>query len=280
MRRSQRKAFGLIELLIVIAFIAVVIAMLLPLVQRLRETAARAQSVNNLRQILLGFQAFNDANRRLPFNGSDVAVGKVKYSGKAIGDDPHSGSWAFQILPYIDQNPAYKKAARAVFAVYLCPGRGRNGYETTHGGGGFTDYFYNNYLNDPLNAEKPGGPDKIRTLAGIPDGLSNTIFVGHGNIKTSQYNSDANVTLSVNIFTGGTTGTMRAGKNGAVSPAGATLARDSDEALTIGSWGGPFAEGGLMGMGDGTVRTFPYGWNAFSDFLTPTGAEVVRLPAF
>ena len=44
-------------------------------------------------------------------------------------------------------------------------------------------------------------------LAGIGDGTSNTVLFGHGNIRTSQYKDDANVTLSCNIFVGGTTGT-------------------------------------------------------------------------
>ena len=100
MRHPQRKAFGLMELLIVIAFIALVVATLLPVVQRLREAAARTQSINNLKTILLAFQGFNDATRHLPFNGSDTAVKKVRYSAVAKKGDARSGSWAFQILPF------------------------------------------------------------------------------------------------------------------------------------------------------------------------------------
>ena len=99
-------------------------------------------------------------------------------------------------------------------------------------------------------------------MVGITDGTSNTIFVGHGNIKISQYKSAANVTLSSNIFKGGTTGTMRAGENTtakkADNPGGVTLRRDSDIAPTVGSWGGPFAQGGFMALADGSVRMFPY----------------------
>ena len=57
-----------------------------------------------------------------------------------------------------------------------------------------------------------------------------------------------------------------------------TIQRDSDKAPVLGSWGGPFSQGGLMCMGDGTVRMFPYALENVSAFLTPAGGEVVNLP--
>jgi hypothetical protein len=113
---------------------------------------------------------------------------------------------------------------------------------------------------------------------GITDGTSNTIFFGHGNIKTSQYNSSVQVDFSSNIFMGGTTGTMRSGDDGTAAPGGVRLQRDADLPISVGSWGGPFSQGGLMAMGDGTVRMFPYSTQNFSSFLTPTGGEVVIIP--
>ena len=50
---------------------------------------------------------------------------------------------------------------------------------------------------------------------------------------------------------------------------------DSDNAPTIGSWGGPFPQGSLMCMGDSTVRMFPYSVQNLGAFLTPDGGEVV-----
>jgi type II secretory pathway pseudopilin PulG len=279
MRQRQRRAFGLIELLVIIAIIGFLIALLVPAVQKVREAATRAQSINNLKQIVLAAHNFHDTNKNLPFNGSDKAVGNDKYSAAAKGNDFQSGSWAFQLLPFIEQNPIYMKPEDGKdvgIAVYMCPGRSRPMAEK--GLGPWTDYFYNNYLNDAKQADKPNAADKRRTLANITDGTSNTIFAGHGNIKLSQYKDDAKVTLSSNIFMGGTTGTMRSGKAGEANPGGVTLARDSDEAPGIGSWGGPFARGGLMAMCDGTVHMFPYGFNNFDAVLTPDGAEVVQLP--
>ncbi len=71
---------------------------------------------------------------------------------------------------------------------------------------------------------------------------------------------------------------MRAGNNakkGVGNPTGVTLMRDSATNPTIGSWGGPFPQGGLMAMCDGTVRMFPYSMPNFSAFLTPDGGDAV-----
>jgi type II secretory pathway pseudopilin PulG len=284
-RSQQHSAFGLYELLIIIAIIAILLALLLPAVQKVREAAARTQSTNNLKQIAIAVHSFHDANRRLPFNGSNSAVGNVKYFAEAKDGKTESGSWAFQILPYIDQQALFNKVTRNVgIPTYMCPGRGRPAVETSNGGGAWTDYFYNNYINNSLEAAKTSSADKQRTLVDITDGTSNTIFFGHGNIRTSQYKADADVTLSSNIFKGGASGTARAGNNTTKdqpgSPGGVTLARDSDKAPTLGSWGGPFPQGALMAMGDATVRLFPYNLENLSAFLTPTGGEVVNLPDF
>ncbi len=125
-----RRAFTLLELLVVLAIIAVLIGLLLPAVQKVRWAAARSQSTNNLHQLILAAHSFHDANSFLPFNGSVDATSA----------DCTSGSWAYQILPYLEQQALYETQPNNLVTVptpvgpFRCAMRARPGYYTTVGG--------------------------------------------------------------------------------------------------------------------------------------------------
>lgn len=252
------------------------VLLLLPACHRRVDGGARTQSINNLKQIALAMHGFHDANKRLAFNGTR----------EAVGDDPTSGSWAFQVLPYIDQAALFHKptgpgAKENGVAAYMCPGRGRPWCE--EGKGPWSDYFINNYLNDPFFADKPDNADGRLTLVEIKDGTSNTICAGQGNITTTHYSKTKNVAGSSNIFAGGTEGTMRGGPRWrGNAPPRVAMQRDAETpaVLAIGGWGGPFQQGCLMCFCDGTVRMVPYRTppEVVGAYLTPTGAEDVALP--
>ncbi len=91
----RRQGFTLVELLVVIAIIGILIGMLLPAVQQVREAANRTQCSNNIRQLSLGILNFESANSHFP-------------AGSLTGeDDDDLGNdgwgWGAQILPFIEQ---------------------------------------------------------------------------------------------------------------------------------------------------------------------------------
>jgi prepilin-type processing-associated H-X9-DG protein/prepilin-type N-terminal cleavage/methylation domain-containing protein len=130
MKRTQvlpRLAFTLIELLVVIAIIGLLIGLLLPAVQKVREAAARTQCSNNLKQIGLACQNYHDANGSFP--PGYLTAGP--YSDGATDTAPGWG-WAAFLLPCVEQDNLYRQlnfaqpvpkspAIQTVIKTYLCP---------------------------------------------------------------------------------------------------------------------------------------------------------------
>jgi prepilin-type N-terminal cleavage/methylation domain-containing protein/prepilin-type processing-associated H-X9-DG protein len=94
----RRTGFTLIELLVVIAIIALLIALLLPAVQKVREAASRSKCMNNLKQLGLASTAYGDAKGRFPI-GMELLAGSVRTRT----------TFLIELLPYVEQDNLFRQ---------------------------------------------------------------------------------------------------------------------------------------------------------------------------
>jgi prepilin-type N-terminal cleavage/methylation domain-containing protein len=248
----MRSAFTLIELLVVIAITAILIGLLLPAVQKVREAAARMQCSNNVKQICLAVHTLNDAN-----GGQIPAIAGVFPVGSA-----NSGTMFYFLLPYIEQGPLYSASVSAgvysasngvpggiraygtVVKTYLCPSDPSAPPGNVHNTG-LSQQATSNYAANPLAfIPRAGIPQSF------PDGLSNTILIAERyQVCNGEWFywgvSPVPITKPPQYFIPTTGEPFQI----APPPSGGTIPCNFSRANT------PHTGGMQTGLGDGSVRT-------------------------
>jgi prepilin-type N-terminal cleavage/methylation domain-containing protein len=285
--RLRRHGFTLIELLVVIAIIGVLVALLLPAVQKVREAAIRVKCANNLKQIGTALHLYHDNYDVFPH-----AYSRCFYPP----DDEHR-NWASLILPFIEQHNLeelgwYSYKTHTV-ALYRCPADPRTDAVGSYAGetSGLTSYlavdgndFYYYGVGTIQGGDQGVMYRESRTrMTDITDGTSNTVMLGErppspdlrfGWWTYTELDSTLSARMSWLYY--------HTANNGAACPSPAvysvgSLANDCDMhhfwSLHLGGANWLFA--------DAAVRFIPYSASAVLPLLaTRDGGEVVDASSY
>ncbi len=212
--KFDRPAFTLVELLVVIAIIGILIGMLLPAVQQVREAARRTACQNHLRQIGLGLANYEATHQFFP-------AGCIECDWRLPAPRLQL-AWSASLLPFIEQQAVHdqisfqhrfnaienRDAGRSVLPVYLCPStattertgsttgdKNQNGQWDAGDNLAFTDYggLFGVGFSVPEPLPEHLGVmvyETPVTTAEIRDGLSNTAVVGECTGRDGQFQSE------------------------------------------------------------------------------------------
>jgi len=186
--RCQRYGFSLLELILVVSIVGLVVSLLMPAVQRARESAARTGCLANLKQIGIALHQFHDTQGSFPQSSKELVLPELPQNAGV--------TWMVQILPFIEQEPLWNTTLAAfqqdylpydnpphvglatVISQYACPSdprlleplKDKNAIVSTR----------TSYLGVAGGTSDDGIilPTRGVAMAEITDGLTNTLMVG------------------------------------------------------------------------------------------------------
>lgn len=287
-RWTSRRGFTLIELLVVIAIIAILIGLLLPAIQKVRESANRTKCTNTLRQLALAAQGYHDGNGSFPC--SDPTKPKI-----ASFTFTYNPNLFVRICPYMELDTLYqeytgttpvKASVKATQITYMvCPSDLVSPIYSVTSGTTTTNYAITSYGGnagtgpDALTNSIDGmffGQSTVRILE-VYDGSSNTMMFGErshvdkGGYNISQwgrwvYSSDRRDVLM-------TTGAPM-NYDTSLPPA--------STAQRVAAFGSGHSGGANFAFVDGAVRylTATIDTATYQALSTRAGGEVVKSSAF
>jgi type II secretory pathway pseudopilin PulG len=270
-KAPKRAGITLIELLVILALLAMLAALLLPAVQRVREAAARTQTHNDLKQVVLA-----------TIDAADTYRGKLPPAyGKYVDPKGSAQSIHVWIMPWNEQAPLYKSIVKGekgsdneVVGIYVSPAdpslaEPASGIQNFPANlRVFSDKGYKTAFDAPMPALGAEEPCTQRYPASITDGTSNTIFYGtrYGRCGDGGSRYAARPNANTGAFFGQNPAKDKASPSDVAGP---FLVRPTPEKCRpTPLMGHSFFPGGIdVALGDGSVRVVNNGisaatWNA------------------